>query len=420
MISKSTMENIEFFRETFESSNHTKHVCIDNFFSDETASWLLEDFPAFDQSQQLNEFGDTGLKAVFEKLSDISPRYRKIASYLASTEFNQIIQRICGDDSVFWGGESMYGGGTHENLNGIELDQHVDFNYNDLTGEHRRLNLLIYLNPIWRDTWGGQLELHSNPLDRVGNEIVSFAPIFNRAVLMETTETSWHGFPRINLPENSNICSRKSLALYFYSKSRPADEISSGHGTFYIHRKPSPEFKIGGVITKNIFNEINYLIDKRDSFLSLYQQREKLNSDRIESVIKYNSFLVSKLRLPILGMVEQISPATGFHAEGFIGDELSVEIAAFDNTNGVEIEFFARDTLDYPLFLTCAFNEQTIAEFRANEPGVHRLKGNLNLSTGNSGVLTLRASSVKSGRDEGSNFDDRKFSVLIQKIVFRT
>jgi hypothetical protein len=155
MLSKSTLINIEFFKESFETCNSTKHVCIDNFFSDEIASWLLEDFPAFEQSQQLNEFGDTGLKAVYEKLSDISPRYRKIADYLASVEFNQLIQKICGDDSVYWGGESMYGGGTHENLNGIELDQHVDFNYNDLTGEHRRLNLLIYLNPIWEDSWGG-------------------------------------------------------------------------------------------------------------------------------------------------------------------------------------------------------------------------------------------------------------------------
>ena len=102
-----------------------------------------------------NEFGDVGLKAVYERLSEISPGYKAISDYFSSDDFNKVIQDICGDETVFWGGETMYGGGTHENLNGIELDQHVDFNYNDLTKEHRRLNLLIYLNPIWSEEWGG-------------------------------------------------------------------------------------------------------------------------------------------------------------------------------------------------------------------------------------------------------------------------
>jgi hypothetical protein len=419
MLSRSTLKNIDFFQGSFGKCKHTKHVCIDNFFSDEIASWLLEDFPAFEQSQQLNEFGDTGLKAVYEKLSDISPRYRKISDYLASAEFNQLIQKICGDDSVYWGGESMYGGGTHENLNGIELDQHVDFNYNDLTGEHRRLNLLIYLNPTWEEAWGGQLELHSNPLDRMNNEITSFSPLFNRAILMETTETIWHGFPRINIPEQINVSSRKSLALYFYSKTRPADEVASGHGTVYIHRKLPSEFKTGAVITEDLFNEINYLIDKRDSFLSLYQQREKLNSERMKSVISYNSFLSSQLRLPILGMVEQIDAAIGFYAEKFIGSEMSVEIRAFESTSSIEIEFFARQALDYPLILECMFNEESIVELCVSEPGTYSFKRNLHLSSGSTGVLTLKASNVKSGQQEGTNLDDREFSVLIKKIIFR-
>lgn len=48
----------------------------------------------------------------------------------------------------------MYGGGTHENLDGIDLDPHVDFNYDDRTGLHRRLDILVYLNREWGEAWG--------------------------------------------------------------------------------------------------------------------------------------------------------------------------------------------------------------------------------------------------------------------------
>jgi Rps23 Pro-64 3,4-dihydroxylase Tpa1-like proline 4-hydroxylase len=79
------------------------------------------------------------------------------------------------------------------------------------------LNLLIYLNPQWQADWGGNLELHSNPRQPEENKIKSFVPIFNRCLIFETNEYSWHGFSQINLPENQRHLSRKSLSIYLYS-----------------------------------------------------------------------------------------------------------------------------------------------------------------------------------------------------------
>ena len=60
---------------------------------------------------------------------------------------------------------TLFGGGTHENLDGQGLNVHVDFNIDERRMLHRRMNLLIYLNKEWDASWGGSIELHSDPFN---------------------------------------------------------------------------------------------------------------------------------------------------------------------------------------------------------------------------------------------------------------
>ena len=100
----------------------------------------------------------------------------------------------------------------------------------------------MYLNHEWDDAWGGSLELHSDPRAR-RQAASSWSRLFTiAAVIFETTETSWHGFGRIGLPEDKNkLLTRKSIALYIlYARAGPPQELADTHSTIYVDR-PLPE-----------------------------------------------------------------------------------------------------------------------------------------------------------------------------------
>ena len=211
-------EKSPVYRQDFETAQPFKHLVIDNFLVGEQAQILLENFPSFNPQKAISELGKVGGKAVNEDLIGLGGVYQQFGRYVQAQEFLELISQLTGIDNLI-PDPSFYGGGTHENLHGQELDPHIDFNLDERHWYHRRLNLLIYLNPQWQADWGGDLELHSNPRQPEENRIKSFVPIFNRCLIFETNEYSWHGFSQINLPENQRHLSRKSLSIYLYVHS---------------------------------------------------------------------------------------------------------------------------------------------------------------------------------------------------------
>jgi hypothetical protein len=168
--------------------------------------------------------------------------------------------------------ETLFGGGTHNNLGGQGLDVHIDFNIDERNMLHRRVNLLIYLNKEWEEAWGGAIELHSNPHNATVDETASFLPLFNRAVIFETNEHSWHGFRRIALPQDKQHLSRKSFSIYLYTKDRPADEVLAPHTTFYVPQPLPANLRAGYTLTEQDMLELRIRTQGRDGLLAMYQK----------------------------------------------------------------------------------------------------------------------------------------------------
>jgi len=184
--------NREKLRAEFAAAKPVPHIVIDNFLDRGAAKAIVDAYPDFDtalrqgrtfktvnERKKVQVSDSTGFTAPVAKLNDLlsSPEFLSDRSYITG------IPELLADEQLVGGGIHMTGPGGH-------LDVHVDFNFVEDRKLHRRLNLLLYLNESWQPSWGGQFQLWDKDVQKC--EAV-FDPIFNRCVIFETNEISFHG-----------------------------------------------------------------------------------------------------------------------------------------------------------------------------------------------------------------------------------
>jgi Rps23 Pro-64 3,4-dihydroxylase Tpa1-like proline 4-hydroxylase len=266
---------------TYAVAKPFRHIAIENFLSEDVAKDMLAEFPSFENRYALNEMGEVGGKAVRMDVRNLPAAYQRLDAYLQTREFLDFISQVTGIPDLLYDPDYV-GGGTHENRDGQGLDQHVDFNFHPGTRWHRRLNLIVYLNPEWDLEWGGNLQLQADPWngDTSGPTI---APLFNRAVIFETTERSWHGFSNIRLPVGRKEISRKSFAIYLYTKERPAAETAASHATVYVPDGMPADLVSGTVLDDARVADLRGRFERMLGQLKFLYDREKEFAQQIES-----------------------------------------------------------------------------------------------------------------------------------------
>jgi len=264
-------------REQFERRRPFRHFVVDDFFAPAFCSDLLAQFPPFERGNARNEDGELGGKSTFERVRELGAAYVALDELVSSEQFLAWLSASTGIPDLLYD-PSYLGGGTHDNRHGQDLDPHVDFNHHPENGWQRRLNLILYLNSEWDPNWGGMLELHTEPRS-TKNAVTPISPLFNRCVVFETTEYSWHGFSRIELPAMMRDRSRRSIALYFYSRTRPEAEMRPFHQTIYVDRPLPAHLKAGHTLTDNDMQELKSLLARRDTHTErLYNELKKVGA----------------------------------------------------------------------------------------------------------------------------------------------
>jgi hypothetical protein len=333
-ISETLVQHAPEHREAFVNASPFKHAMIENFFEPAFAERLLAEFPSFDPKLAMNEMGELGGKAVNTKIREISPAYEELYEMIGSQPFLDLMSRLTGIPDLLMD-PKLYGGGTHDNRHGQELDAHVDFNYDEAQKLHRRLNVIVYMNKEWKTEWGGAIEIHSNPWDHEHNQIRAFDPLFNRCVMFETNEYSWHGFPKINLPPDKRHLTRKSISIYLYTKERPPQEIAPLHGTFYVQRPLPPEIREGHTLSADDVNALKDLLKRRDDWLRMYHKMElEKNADiavKNQNIVDLRTYV----RIPLTGYVIQGASPIGMFSDQWVESHADVEIQPLAPVSGV-------------------------------------------------------------------------------------
>jgi Rps23 Pro-64 3,4-dihydroxylase Tpa1-like proline 4-hydroxylase len=218
------------YREIYAQAQPFSHIIIDDFLPEFLLNNILNEFPKVN-SIDWQKFERTAEKKLASKHElQMGDTTRLLLYQLNSSVFINFLESLTGIDGII-PDPHFEGGGLHQIERGGYLKMHVDFNQHAKLRLDRRLNLLVYLNKDWKEEYGGHLELWDKDMTRCEKKIL---PIFNRCVIFNTTDFSYHGHPEpLNCPEGQT---RKSLALYYYSNGRPAQEASNAHSTMFKAR----------------------------------------------------------------------------------------------------------------------------------------------------------------------------------------
>lgn len=213
------------------------HAVLDDFLPLEVAAACAEEFPGR-EAIPWDVYTDGGrtLKLTCDDEAVMPPLARQLVGQFGSGAMISFLEELTGITGLV-ADPHLGGGGLHRIDPGGFLDIHADFNKHAMLGLDRRLNVLYYLNPEWDDTWEGHLELWDRDMQRCVRRV---APVLNRCVVFSTTSHSYHGHPHpLACPPGQ---ARKSLAFYYYTNGRPAEEAMATHSTLYQvpGRAPAP------------------------------------------------------------------------------------------------------------------------------------------------------------------------------------
>jgi Rps23 Pro-64 3,4-dihydroxylase Tpa1-like proline 4-hydroxylase len=222
------------------------HVVIDDFLPEDSFRAVYDAMPRLDDASirwgNLNANLPDGRPAQARKFHlhnvlFMKPPLRQLIAELNSGPFTMILQQLTGIRPLITDPQ-LQGGGVHMVERGGLLRVHADFNKHPAFQFDRRLNLLLYMNPDWKEEYGGHLELWTRDMAECKERVL---PIANRCVIFSTSTDSWHGHPHpLTCPEG---VARKSIALYYYTAPRVEAVDDSGHATLW---QELPEEKARG------------------------------------------------------------------------------------------------------------------------------------------------------------------------------
>jgi 2OG-Fe(II) oxygenase superfamily len=208
-----------------------QHAVIDDFLPNDLAQKLLAHFPQEQKEHdKVYERGYGGLHKRQIMPHDCDQFCRDAFAFFNSAAMLKFLEGITNIQGLL-PDPYFSGGGFHEISTGGLLGIHADFRVNEGLQLIRRVNVLIYLNENWQDSYGGYLELWDKEMKSAVKRVL---PIMNRCVIFNTDADSFHGHPDpLTAPDG---VTRKSIALYYYTAQAIENNTQESRHTNYVAR----------------------------------------------------------------------------------------------------------------------------------------------------------------------------------------
>jgi len=194
------------------------HLVLDNFLGDSIKMSIPDEFPSKNDSAWTRDVPALGISnnmkacPVWKKFP---PSIYQFFMQACSPHFVTVFSEAFGvqlipDIGLLGGGMQVLDFYEKEPITYCSIHQKMNLQF--------RVTMIVFVTPDWQEEWGGHLGLWSGN-EKAPNELVTeIAPMFGRAVLLDTTENSWHGVSReIKCPEGITL---NSLVMHYLAEPK--------------------------------------------------------------------------------------------------------------------------------------------------------------------------------------------------------
>jgi Rps23 Pro-64 3,4-dihydroxylase Tpa1-like proline 4-hydroxylase len=237
-IAELIVQSLELQREQlsaqWRASSPIRHFVADGLLPDEIATSLAPAFPEPDTLLLRSSIRERKRVGV-----DVRSYDPVIGDVLYSFQDPRVIAQVATITGIptLEGDPSLYASGISVMAPGDFLNPHIDNSHDGDIRVYRAMNLLYYVAPDWNAELGGNLELWDDGV-HVATTVVS---AFNRLVVMETNQHSWHSVAKVNA-DRPRLC----FSNYYFSPTPPGG-APFRHVTTFTGR---PEEKLKRAVLK--------------------------------------------------------------------------------------------------------------------------------------------------------------------------
>lgn len=211
------LKELKLALKSFNKKKPFSYSICENFLEKNLANKIFQEFPNYNYKNFWHEYNNPiEVKKTCNDWNKFTPNIYNLFTVLNSSYFLKLLEKFTSINKLY-PDYGLNGGGLHIHKKGGKLNYHLDYSTHPKLNYQRKLNLLIYLTPVWKKSFGGELGFWShNKKNNCPNKLEKkIMPKFNRAILFDTTQNSWHGL--VNPVNTKKNIFRKSLAIYYLS-----------------------------------------------------------------------------------------------------------------------------------------------------------------------------------------------------------